>query len=167
MKIKIADANIILIVKILSSKFGENEQIPVKYTCDGENINPPLEFQDIPEGTASLVLIVDDPDAPSGDWVHWLVWNIDPNIRKIPENWHENQVVEGMTSFGKPGFGGPCPPASPAKRGELSGIHRYFFKLYALDKIADLPATVVKHDLLKAVENHVIAQAQLIGLYSR
>lgn len=145
-------------MKIISSSFLNNAKIPSKYTCDGENISPPLEFIDVPTRTISLVLIVDDPDAPSNTWVHWVVYNIDPKVKKVKENSVPNGAVLGMTDFGKPGWGGPCPP---------SGSHRYFFKLYALDKILDLPEGITKHQLLEKMTDHVVEQAQLIGVYSQ
>src|SRR3989344_1940186 len=142
------------VMKIQSSAFNNNETIPVKYTCDGENINPPLSFSDIPSDAKSLALVMDDPDAPSGTWVHWTVWNIDPKtIEIVPQN-----AIEGTTSFGKPGYGGPCPP---------SGTHRYFFKLYALDNTLQLSASSTKEDLEKAMEGHIIGQTDLVGLYKR
>lgn len=145
-------------MKIESPVFQNNQQIPSKYTCDGENVNPPLQFLDIPEATKSLVLIVDDPDAPGGVFVHWVVFNIDPEIRSIAENSVPDGVIEGMTSFGNKGYGGPCPPF---------GTHRYFFKLYALDKKLDLNENASKKEIETAMASHVLAQAELIGLYQR
>ena len=144
-------------MKIASSAFENNAQIPSKYTCDAENINPPLEISEIPEGTVSLALLVDDPDAPAGDWVHWLVWNIPPSTESIAEG-SAPQGVEGTTDFGKTEWGGPCPP---------SGTHRYFFKLYALDTELDLPETAKKVDLLNAMDGHVLEQVEIVGLYQR
>lgn len=145
-------------MKITSSAFLNNAKIPGKYTCDGKNINPALEFIDVPSRAKSLVLIVDDPDAPSNTWVHWVLYNIDPKVKKIKENSVPNGAVLGTTDFEKPGWGGPCPP---------SGSHRYFFKLYALDKVLDLPEGITKHQLLEKMTDHVVEQAQLIGVYSR
>ncbi|OGE79013.1 MAG: hypothetical protein A2751_00950 [Candidatus Doudnabacteria bacterium RIFCSPHIGHO2_01_FULL_46_14] len=146
-------------MQITSSAFANNQNIPAKYTCDEENVNPPLEISDIPAEAKSLALIVDDPDAPVADgWVHWLVWNINPATKQIAENSVPPAGVEGTTSFGKPGYGGPCPP---------SGAHHYFFKLYALDTTLDLPASIDKSGLEQAMENHILGQAQIIGLYSR
>lgn len=145
-------------MKITSSVFGHNQPIPTKYTCDGQNVNPPLAFSDIPEAAKSLVLINDDPDAPAGTWVHWTVWNISPQTTGIEEDSVPAGSVESVTSFGKPGYGGPCPP---------SGTHRYFFKLYALDTTLDVDSSTTKQDLEKAMEDHILAQAELIGLYSR
>ncbi|MCW3997959.1 MAG: YbhB/YbcL family Raf kinase inhibitor-like protein [Candidatus Bathyarchaeota archaeon] len=140
---------------VTSSVFGNNKQIPRKYTCDGEDVNPPLEIEGIPQNTKSLVLIVDDPDAPMGTWEHWNVWNIPPTS-KIKEN--SIPGVEGMNDFAKHSYGGPCPP---------SGVHRYFFKIYALDKELSLPDQSSKKDLIESMEGHVLARGELVGLYSR
>ena len=145
-------------MQISSSAFRHNQNIPAKYTCDGENISPPLEFKDAPGKASTLALIVDDPDASGGDWVHWLVWNITPAVSSIPENSAPEGAIQGTTDFGNQKYGGPCPP---------SGTHRYFFKLYALDAKLTLPSYSTKADLLKAMEGHIITQAELIGLYSR
>jgi hypothetical protein len=145
-------------MEIKSSAFEHGQLIPAKYTCDGENINPPLQIFDAPQDAKSLALIVDDPDAPSGVWVHWLAWNIDPKTKEIAENSVPASSVEGTTSFRRAGYGGPCPP---------SGVHRYFFKIYALDISLDLTASESKTDLEKAMANHILAQGELIGAYSR
>lgn len=142
---------------IISSAFKNNDFIPAKYTCDGDNINPPLDIDGVPEGAQSLALIVGDPDAPRGTWTHWLVWNIDPKTMEISEKSLPQWVIEGKTSFGKPGYGGPCPP---------SGTHRYLFKLYALDTALDLTPQADKSELEKAMAGHVLEEAELIGLYS-
>ncbi len=144
-------------MKITSPAFENSTKIPAKYTCDGGNVNPPLSFSDIPQNAKSLVLIVDDPDAPSGTWVHWVVFNIDPKAGEVLENSIPKNGIEGPTSFGKKGFGGPCPP---------SGVHRYFFKLYALDIVLNL-ANPDKKTLEKFMQVHVLAAAELTGLYSR
>lgn len=145
-------------LELTSSAFEPEGAIPSKYTCDGEDVNPPLMISNGPSGVESLVLIVDDPDAPSGDWVHWLVWNIDPQTTEIPENGRPEGAVEGRTSFGASGYGGPCPP---------SGVHRYFFKLYALDRKLELGPEADKSQLLEKMEGHVLQEAVLIGKYSR
>ncbi|MFO7929323.1 MAG: YbhB/YbcL family Raf kinase inhibitor-like protein [Candidatus Humimicrobiaceae bacterium] len=145
-------------LSIGSPAFVHNEMIPSKYTCDSDNINPPLLISGIPEGTESLALIVDDPDAPGGTWVHWIVWNIGPATTEIKENSAPEGAVEGMTDFGKPGYGGPCPP---------SGTHRYFFKLYALDTTLKLDASATVEELENAMEDHLLDKAELIGLYER
>ena len=144
-------------MKITSPAFENRQLIPSKYTCDGKNINPPLHFSEIPAGTRSFVLIVDDPDAPAGTWIHWIVYNLPPDVTTIQEGAMPDGL-QGKNSFGKSSYGGPCPP---------SGIHRYYFKLYALDVM--LP--VIDHPDKKAVEtamkNHILAQTELIGLYKR
>ncbi len=157
-------------MRITSSAFEQNGSIPAKYTCKGENINPPLTFEDVPKEAKSLVLIVEDPDAPSKMWVHWVLFNLSPNVNFIPENGKPSNAQEGITDFGPAGYGGPCPPpASPEQlqRGE-SGTHRYFFRLYALDsKLSDMPEFTDKPMLEEAMKNLVIAQAELIGLYQK
>ncbi|MBI5754042.1 YbhB/YbcL family Raf kinase inhibitor-like protein [Candidatus Peregrinibacteria bacterium] len=144
-------------MKITSTAFANNGNIPSKYTCDGANINPPLSFSEIPAAAKSLALISDDPDAPMGTWVHWTIWNIDPKTGSIAEN-SKPAGIEGTTSFGNTGYGGPCPP---------SGVHHYHFKLYALDTKLNLPISAKKTDLEKAMQKHILAQADLIGLYTR
>ncbi len=144
------------VLMIVSPAFSENEKVPVKFTCDADNINPQLDISGIPQGTASLVLIVDDPDAPGGTWVHWTVWNIDPAATSILENNVPSGAVEGVTDFGVPGYGGPCPP---------SGTHRYFFKIYALDITLDLDPSSTASDVESAMQGHVLDSAELIGLY--
>jgi len=137
-------------MKIESSAFQNNQNIPPKYTCDGENINPQLKISGVPESAKSLALIVDDPDASMGTWVHWVVLNIDPETAEIPENSAPAGSLELKTSFDKPGYGGPCPH---------TGTHRYFFKLYALD--------APKINSAEEIPAHTIASAELIGLYQR
>lgn len=142
----------------LSSPAFENEGvIPAEYTCDGKNISPPLIISDVPENAKSLALIMDDPDAPFGTFVHWLIWNIPPNTTNIPEGGNIS-YPQGKNDFRKQGYGGPCPPF---------GTHRYFFKLYALDTLLDLEEGAKKKDLLKAMSGHIIEETQLIGVYSR
>lgn len=145
-------------MKLTSPVFEHNGDIPSQYTCDGGNFNPPLTIAEVPENAQSLVLIVDDPDAPNGDWVHWLVWNIDPKTTNINEKNVPADAIEGLTSFNNRGYGGPCPP---------SGQHRYFFKLYALDRILDLDANANKNTLLQTIEGYVLDSVELIGLYQR
>ena len=144
-------------MKITSSAFENRGQIPSKYTCDGEDINPPLKFENVPERAQALALIADDPDAPSGTWVHWTVWNMPVSTTGIDEG-NKPAGVEGMTSFGSKGYGGPCPP---------SGSHRYFFKLYALDTELDLDMDADKEALEYAMQGHIIEQTELTGNYSR
>jgi hypothetical protein len=145
-------------LKIESLAFNNGGMIPLKYTCDGENINPPLVITGIPENTKSLVLIVEDPDAPVGTWIHWTVWNISPATNEIPENSVPQGAVEGITDFGAPGYGGPCPP---------SGKHRYFFKLYSLDITLDLATSASVEDIEEAMQGHIIESAEMVGLYER
>lgn len=144
-------------MKITSPVFENSRKIPTKYTCDDKNVNPPLAVSGVPESAKSLVLIVDDPDAPAGTWVHWTIWNMDPALAEIAED-SVPEGIEGVTSYNKPGYGGPCPP---------SGTHRYFFKLYALDTLLSIPGTSDKKALEEAMSGHTIASAELIGLYSR
>lgn len=144
-------------MKVTSPAFEHNQLIPSKYTCNGENINPPLVFYDVPDKTKSLVLIVDDPDAPLGTWVHWVVFNIPKETRSIHEN-STSQGIQAITSFGKPGYGGPCPP---------SGIHRYFFKLFALDTVLSLTGKADKKTVEEVMQSHILSHAELIGLYSK
>ena len=145
-------------MKLSSPVFENNQSIPAKYTCDGEDINPPLQISEVPEGTKSLVLFVDDPDAPMGTWDHWIVWNINPSVSFIEENSVPEGGVQGMNDFGKQPYGGPCPP---------SGTHRYFFKFYALDNELELDSSSKKEALERAMEGHILDKAELIGLYKR
>lgn len=138
-----------------SMVFSNNGHIPSRYTCEGENINPPLEFSGVPDGTKSIALIMEDPDAPQGAFTHWLLWNISPNI-SISEK--SNPGISGRNSFGKTGYGGPCPP---------SGVHRYFFRAYALDTQLELLGGAGKQDLLDSIKGHVIGTAELMGQYSK
>jgi len=144
-------------MELKSSAFEHGGMIPSAYTCDGRDVSPPLEVTDVPPGTASLALVMDDPDAPGGTFDHWIVWNIPPETRVFPEG-TEPSGVQGRTDFGKLGYGGPCPP---------SGVHRYMFRLYALDTKLDLPEGSRKADVLKAMQGHVLAEALLQGNYSR
>lgn len=145
-------------MRITSSAFESNQSIPDKYTCTGKDINPPLELKDVPQKTESLVLVVDDPDAPSGTWLHWTVWNINPNVKKIEEDSVPPGAVEGMTDFGDPGYGGPCPP---------SGEHRYRFKLFALNRELNLQEGAEKDELDRAMEDYIIEKDELVAVYSK
>ncbi len=145
-------------MKIESSAFKEGEMIPAKYTCDGEGINPPLSFSEIPAEAKSLALIMEDPDSPHGLFIHWTTWNIDPKTPGIAENSFPAGAIEGKTSFGKIGFGGSCPHA---------GTHRYFFRLLALDSMLDLPAGSSKGELDEAMAGKIISSAALVGNYKR
>jgi Raf kinase inhibitor-like YbhB/YbcL family protein len=150
-------------ITVESSAFQEGGMIPSKYTCDGQDISPPLAWTGVPETAKSIALIADDPDAPMGTWVHWVMWNVPPNVHELAENVAKDPELpdgsrQGMTDFKRPGYGGPCPP---------SGTHRYYFKIYALDKKLDLPGSTKKADLLKAMDGHVLAEGQLMGKYKR
>lgn len=145
-------------MEIISPAFTHNGKIPAKYTCDGEDKNPPLKIAAVPQNAQSLVLISDDPDAPMGTWIHWLVWNIAPSVTEIAEDTVPEGGIEGTTSWNRTGYGGPCPP---------SGTHRYLFKIYALDCKLTLAPTAKIADLERAMEGHILDKAELIGLYSR
>jgi Raf kinase inhibitor-like YbhB/YbcL family protein len=145
-------------MRLTSPAFADAGNIPARFTCDGENINPPLAVSGVPAEAKSLVLIMDDPDAPAGDWVHWTAWNIDPDVTVIAEQSVPAGAVEGLTSFGRPGYGGPCPP---------SGTHHYQFKLYALDRTLDLPASAKKADIESAMAGYILTETMLVGLYQR
>ena len=149
-------------MKITSSAFENNTSIPAKYTCDGERINPPLIFSEIPSESKSLALFVEDPDVPKelrpdGLFVHWMVWNIDPKTTEIPENSTPNGII-GPNTRGVNAYAPPCPPDRE---------HRYFFKLFALDTSLDLPTTASREEFLEAIQGHIIEEAQIIGLYER
>ncbi|AFY78371.1 Raf kinase inhibitor-like protein, YbhB/YbcL family [Pleurocapsa sp. PCC 7327] len=150
-------------MKLESTAFIHNELIPSRYTCDGEDISPPLNWNDPPAATKSLALICDDPDAPMKTWVHWVVYNLPPETRSLPEkipagNSLSNGGLQGKNDFGKIAYGGPCPPR---------GTHRYFFKLYALDTMLDLKPGATKAQLEAAMKGHILAQAEFIGHYRR
>ena len=145
-------------LQLSSSAFAYGGAIPARYTCDGEDANPPLAIDRVPTGTKSLALIVDDPDAPVGLWVHWVLWNIHPQIRQIGEKIVPADAIQGRNSWGRTSYGGPCPP---------SGTHRYFFKLYALDTILKLGSGTTKAELERAMEGHVIGKGELMGTYRR
>ena len=147
-----------------SSAFQANAKIPQKYTCDGENLSPPLSWKEPPAGTESFALISDDPDAPMGTWVHWVLYNLPGDATELPEGVAQTETLpngakQGMTDFRKVGYGGPCPP--PGKP------HRYFFKLYALKSPLNLPPGATKADFLVAAQEHILAQAELVGIYER
>ncbi len=141
--------------KLTSPEFEHNAAMPSKFTCQGDDINPALVIEGLPGSTKSLALIVDDPDAPMGTWVHWVVYNI-PVISKIEEN--SIPGTQGSNDFGRKDYGGPCPP---------SGAHRYFFKMYALDAQLNLPEGISKEDLEQAMQGHILDKAELIGLYKK
>ena len=139
----------------LGSVFGNNSSIPARYTCQGDNVSPSFDIGGMPAGTKTLVLIMDDPDAPMGTWDHWVMWNIPPTV-SIDEGSAPGQ--QGKNSWGRNDYGGPCPP---------SGTHRYFFKLYALDTTLDIKMESTKKDVEKAMRGHILDKAELVGLYEK
>lgn len=147
-------------MKLESSAFSANSMIPPRYTCDGEDVSPELRWDEPPTGSQSLVLIVDDPDAPGGTFIHWVVYDLPPETRQLPEavDAEQGEGVQGNTSFDQLGYGGPCPP---------DGTHRYFFKLYALDQPLGLALGATKNEVVAAMEGHILDTAELIGRYSR
>ena len=142
---------------IASPAFADGDTIPDACTCRGANTSPPLAFAGIPADTASLALIMHDPDAPGGDFLHWSIWNINPDIDFLPAGEAPDGALQGVNSFGTTQYSGPCPP---------SGTHRYIFELYALDAELDLPVGASEEDLRQAIHDHSLAQAKLTGLYS-
>ncbi|HEX3560913.1 MAG TPA: YbhB/YbcL family Raf kinase inhibitor-like protein [Pyrinomonadaceae bacterium] len=152
-----------LTLKLTSAAFEEGGMIPTQYTCDGQNVSPPLSWSDLPEGTKTLALVADDPDAPRGTWVHWVVYKIPATEKGLPANIPardtlDNGARQGTNDFKQTAYGGPCPP---------NGTHRYYFKLYALDADLTPPPGATKDQLLKAAEGHILAQGQLMGRYKR
>ncbi len=151
-------------LELTSTAFQNGGNIPAKYTCDSENLSPPLAWGEPPTGTKSFALICDDPDAPIGVFTHWVVFNIPPTTRQLEEDVPAqerlaNGALQGKSGFGKLGYGGPCPPrGSP---------HHYRFNIYALDTVLDLKPGASKNDLLEAMEGHILAQGELIGIYQR
>ena len=146
--------------ELQSSAFAHESAIPAKYTCSGEDISPPLQWGDPPAGTQAFALIADDPDAPGGTWVHWVLYNLPAETRALAEATPDlaDGGRHGQNSWGRNDYGGPCPP---------SGEHRYFFKLYALDTTLDLAAGARVERLLKAIEGHILAQAEVMGVYAK
>jgi len=149
---------------LTTAAFREGEAIPKKHTCDGADASPPLAWTEPPAGTKSLALVCDDPDAPAGTWVHWVLWDISPGARSLPEGVPSSAKLEdgtrqGTNDFGKTGYGGPCPP-----RG---GPHRYFFRLYALDAMLGLAPSATRAALDKAMQGHTVAKTELMGRYAR
>ena len=145
-------------IQITSTAFAEGDKIPRIYTCDDKNVSPPLIWTGVPTGTVSLVLIMDDPDAPTGTWVHWVLYNLPAETTSL-EQGKTSVGTDGKNDFKKPGYGGPCPP-----RGEN---HHYYFKLYALDVKLDLKPGVTKAQVESAMGGHIMAQGQLMGRYGR
>ncbi len=150
-------------IKIESSVFEEGKPIPQRYTCEGVNVSPPLQWTPLSENTESIAIICEDPDAPGGLWVHWVIFNLPPDTGSLPERVMEREILEngavqGINDFGNVGYRGPCPPG---------GTHRYYFKIYALDIEIDLPALITRKELLNAMNGHIIDQGQTMGVYSR
>jgi Raf kinase inhibitor-like YbhB/YbcL family protein len=150
-------------LEVRSPAFADGGSIPSQFTCDGKNVSPPLSWTGIPPAAKSLALVCDDPDAPAGVWVHWVVYDLPPSTSALPEGVPARDEIggggrQGKNDFRKIGYGGPCPP---------SGTHRYVFALYALDSKLDLAAGATKQDLLEAIRGHVLAEAKLTGKYSR
>jgi Raf kinase inhibitor-like YbhB/YbcL family protein len=148
-------------MRITSSAFGSNDTIPAKYSCSGKDAAPPLAFDDVPKDARSLALIVDDPDAPRGDWVHWLVYDLPPTTHALGEGATDlpREAKTGVNDFRNEKYGGPCPP--PGKP------HRYFFRLFALDNSPGLPAGASKKELEDAMRGHILDQAELVGTFGR
>lgn len=151
-------------LELRSPAFKEGEYIPSRYSCDSFDYSPPLVWDDVPQGTRSFALICEDPDAPTGIWVHWVIFNIpyqthslEESVPKIPQL--PNGAIQGVNDFNRVGYGGPCPPSGKP--------HRYFFKLYALDTELNLREGVTRNELMKALEGHILDKASLYGLYKR
>ena len=150
-------------MEIKSTAFKDGETIPAKYTCDNLDISPPLEWSTGPAGTRTFALICDDPDAPGGTWVHWVMYNIPGDLTELQENTPKSEILvsgarQGKTDFGSIGYGGPCPPG---------GTHRYNFKIYALDFTPDYKSVINKKELLRLMEGHILDEGQLMGRYKR
>jgi Raf kinase inhibitor-like YbhB/YbcL family protein len=150
-------------IELRSESFANGDTIPAKHSCDGRNLSPKLSWSNIPDSARELVLICDDPDAPSGTWVHWVLYGLSPDSAGLPEDIPQKDVApgvrQGRNDFRKMGYGGPCPPRGPA--------HRYFFRLYAIDKQLDLKPGATKAEVMKAIEGHIVASGELMGLYKR
>jgi Raf kinase inhibitor-like YbhB/YbcL family protein len=150
-------------IQITSPAFEDGGMIPQQYACDGDNISPPLSWGSVPEGTKSIALIVDDPDAPGGTFVHWVLYDLPAEVQDLPEDLPPDKAFpvggkQGINSTSRLGYTGPCPPR---------GTHRYFFRLYALDTMTNLPAGETREKLREAMEGHILAQGQLMGRYKR
>lgn len=150
-------------IDVMSTAFEEGDAIPPLYTCAGLDVSPPLQWSSEPDGTQSLALITEDLDAPSGTFVHWVIYNLPPDTRRLPQDVPNRQTlpsgaVQGVNGAGTVGYMGPCPP---------SGTHRYVFRVYALDTQLDLGGSVTKEDLVSAMEGHVLAEGHLMGTYRR
>ncbi len=145
-------------MRIYTTAFENNKIIPKKFTCDGENVSPEIFIENVPSQARSLVLIVEDPDSPGGDWSHWVVWNIDPTTKFIKENSIPEGATSGLNDFKNPGYGGPCP---------FKGEHRYFFKIFAISKILSLSSISQKADVEKEIAGCALEESEFIGRYSR
>jgi Raf kinase inhibitor-like YbhB/YbcL family protein len=145
-------------MKLTSPAFVNTKSIPGAYTCDGGDLSPPLAVSGVPKEAKSLALIMDDPDAPAGVWVHWVLWNIDPGTSRIEQGSTPAGARQGLNSWQSPGYRGPCPPA---------GTHRYYFRLYALKQRLELPASASRKDLERAMQGKLLASCELLGRYSR
>lgn len=147
-----------VLMRIMSPAFSNGHRIPSLYTCDGDDINPELRFDGVPKEAVSLALVVDDPDSPSGNWLHWSIWNIDPSVRSIAEDSCPDRALEGETDFSEVGYGGPCPGY---------GEHEYRFTIFALDALLNVPEGAPRHVLEAAMKDHILASAELTGRYQR
>jgi Raf kinase inhibitor-like YbhB/YbcL family protein len=152
-----------MVIKITSIVFDEGETIPDLYTCNGINVSPPLNWDILPADTESIAIICEDPDAPGGLWTHWIIFNIPADTIYLPQHVMgreelDNGAKQGLNDFGSVGYGGPCPP---------SGTHRYFFKIYALDKKLDLPPLIGRDVFLKAINGHILDEGQHMGIFTR
>lgn len=150
-------------LEVTSSAFEEGANIPSDFTCDGEELSPPIQWASAPDGTKGFAVVVSDPDAPSGNWVHWMIYDLSPELDQLPLGISAKAVIpgggfQGKNDFGKMGYGGPCPP---------QGAHRYFFKVYALDTILHLEPGVSKEQLERAMRGHILAEGSLMGRYER
>jgi hypothetical protein len=150
-------------IEITSSAFAEGRMIPAEHTCDSQDVSPPLLWTGVPEGTKAVALICDDPDAPVGTWVHWVLYDLPGDVRELPPHVPPdptlaNGAKQGINDFRRYGYGGPCPPG---------GTHRYYFKIYALDRETGLEPGATKDEVLKATEGHILAKGELMGRYSR
>ena len=150
-------------IKIKSAAFKHMQPIPPQYTCDGADISPPLSWSNVPPAAKSIALVADDPDAPAGTWVHWVAYGLPPAVDSLPENIPKIDTlsgggIQGRNDFHRMGWNGPCPPG---------GTHRYFFKVYALDTMLNLPAGKTKQEIEKAMKGHILAKGELAGTYTR
>jgi hypothetical protein len=162
-KLEILESEAPMDIVVTSSAFRDGQMIPSKYTCDGDDMSPPIEWSGVPDGAKSVAIIGDDPDAPKGTWVHWVIYNIPPDLTGLPEDTPpdkvlDNGALQGMNDSGQTGYGGPCPPG---------GVHRYFFKVYALDIKIPLSAGATKLDLEEAMKGHILKRGQIMGRYKR